>query len=79
MKGKTAVRGGGGLRARWEDRKFIYEWDSRHGEIEKYDKRGKRLGSFDHSTGDPIPIARGGLRDLFQGGSVGDELGAHGI
>lgn len=29
----------------------IYEWDSQHGSIEKYNKRGKHLGEFDFKTG----------------------------
>ena len=56
---RTPVQGGGGLRPRWEDGKYIYEWDSRHGEVEKYDRRGRHLGSFDPNTGDalkgPVP------------------------
>ena len=50
-----------GERKRWigADGK-IYEWDSRHGEIEVYDKTGKKhLGGFDHKTGKqlskPVP------------------------
>ncbi|MGI9278171.1 MAG: colicin E3/pyocin S6 family cytotoxin [Endozoicomonas sp.] len=45
---KTPVQGGGELRKRWKDKKGnIYEWDSRHGRIEKYDKWGHHLGEFD--------------------------------
>lgn len=45
---KTSVRGGGALRKRWKDRGGqIYEWDSLHGRVEKYNKRGKHLGEFD--------------------------------
>lgn len=59
---KTPVQGGRGMRQRWEDGKYIYEWDSRHGEVEKYDKRGKHLGSFDPETGEelkgPVPGRR---------------------
>ena len=29
----------------------ILESDSQHGEVEKYDKRGKHLGAFDPKTG----------------------------
>jgi len=51
-KPKTPVQGGGGLRKRWVDRKGnIYEWDSQHGTLEKYNKRGKHLGEFDPNTG----------------------------
>ena len=48
---KSPVQGGGGKRARWEDGKNIYEWDSQHGEVEKYDKQGKHLGAYDPNTG----------------------------
>lgn len=52
VKRKTPVQGGDGLRKRWkdEDGKF-YEWDSRHGTLEKYDRTGKHLGEFDPNTG----------------------------
>ena len=57
-KPKTPVQGGGKLRARWKDSDGkIYEWDSQHGELEKYDKRGKHLGAFDYKTGDKIKPA----------------------
>ncbi|WP_424894287.1 colicin E3/pyocin S6 family cytotoxin [Streptomyces sp. SAI-124] len=29
----------------------MYEWDSQHGTVEKYNKRGKHLGEFDANTG----------------------------
>ncbi|GGP62244.1 hypothetical protein GCM10009347_30490 [Shewanella algicola] len=52
VKSKTPIQGGGGLRERWKDKKGkIYEWDSRHGELEMYNKSGKHLGSFDPQTG----------------------------
>ena len=58
VKPKTPVQGGGKLRARWKDSDGkIYEWDSQHGELEKYDKRGKHLGAFDYKTGDKIKPA----------------------
>jgi len=43
----------GKKRKRWKDNKGrIYEWDSQHGTIEKYNKTGKKhLGEFDPSTG----------------------------
>ena len=50
---RSPVRGGGGLRRRWvgEDGR-IYEWDSRHGAVEVYNKTGKRhLGEYDPDTG----------------------------
>jgi tetratricopeptide (TPR) repeat protein len=43
---------GGGLRKRWKDNKGnIFEWDSQHGRIEKYNKKGKHLGEFDADSG----------------------------
>ena len=52
-KRKTPIQGGGGLRKRWKDKKGnIYEWDYRHGELEKYDKQGRHLGQFNHITGE---------------------------
>jgi hypothetical protein len=49
--GKTRMKGGG-LRPRWKDKKgTIYEWDFQHGAVEKYNKRGKHLGEFDHASG----------------------------
>ncbi|PSL00642.1 putative cytotoxic protein [Murinocardiopsis flavida] len=47
-KPKTSVQGGGGKRKRWKDEKGnIYEWDSQHGTVEKYNKRGKHQGEYD--------------------------------
>lgn len=49
---KTPIKGGGGLRKRWKTRDgTIFEWDSQHGTVEKYSKRGKHLGEFDPETG----------------------------
>ncbi len=49
---KTYVQGGGLKRARWKDGKGnIFEWDSRHGALEKYNRRGVHLGEFDPYTG----------------------------
>lgn len=49
---KTSVKGGGGLRKRWTDRDGnIYEWDSQHGALEKYDRRGKHLREYNPETG----------------------------
>jgi hypothetical protein len=51
-KRKTPVKGGGGLRKRWKNPKgIIFEWDSQHGMVEMYDKRGKHLGEYDPTTG----------------------------
>ncbi|MNQ78536.1 Colicin-E3 [compost metagenome] len=50
---KTPIKGGGGLRKRWKIRDgTIFEWDSQHGAVEKYNKRGKHLGEFDPETGE---------------------------
>ncbi|PMW70688.1 S-type Pyocin, partial [Pseudomonas sp. FW306-1C-G01A] len=47
------IRGGGGKRARWKDPEGkIYEWDSESKAVEKYTKRGKHLGEFNHVTGE---------------------------
>ncbi|MEE6040078.1 colicin E3/pyocin S6 family cytotoxin, partial [Avibacterium paragallinarum] len=55
---KTPVQGGGKRRERWKDREGnIYEWDSQHGTMEKYNKRGKHLGEFDFKTGKQIKSA----------------------
>ena len=51
---KTPVKGGGGLRKRWKERKGkkrIIEWDSQHGRVEVYNKRGKHEGEYNHETG----------------------------
>lgn len=41
---------------RWRspDRKRLYTWDSLHGEIEVFDRRGNHLGSADAVTGELI-------------------------
>ncbi|CAH0182496.1 colicin E3/pyocin S6 family cytotoxin [Pseudomonas brassicacearum] len=55
VKAKTPRQGGGGFRERWTDAKGrkIYEWDSRHAELEVYRASGgSHLGSFDHLTGE---------------------------
>jgi len=54
VKDKNPVQGGGGLRKRWTDAKGkkIYEWDSRHGELEMYRSDGAHLGAFDPQTGE---------------------------
>ena len=46
-------------RARWvDDEGNIYEWDSQHGRVEKYNKRGKHLGEFDPNTGEQTKPAK---------------------
>lgn len=54
---KTPKQGGDGRRDRWVGDKGhkIYEWDSRHGELEGYRASdGEHLGSFDPKTGEQI-------------------------
>lgn len=52
VRGKTRVQGGGSLRDRWlDDKGHIFEWDSRHGTVEMYDRRGRHLGEFNPTTG----------------------------
>lgn len=54
-KRKTPVQSGGGLRKRWIDLdSSIYEWDSQHGTVEKYDRKGKHLGEFNPETGEQL-------------------------
>jgi hypothetical protein len=35
----------------------IYEWDSQHGTVEKYDARGRHLGEYDPDTGEELKSA----------------------
>ena len=50
---KTPLKGGSGLRKRWKTKDgTIFEWDSQHGAVEKYNKRGKHLGEFNPETGE---------------------------
>ena len=52
---KTPKQNGAGLRQRWidQDDGRIFEWDSRHGRVEVYSRRGKpHLGEFDPNTGE---------------------------
>ena len=46
----------GGKRRRWKDGDgMIYEWDYRHGRVERYSPRGDRhLGDYDFITGEQI-------------------------
>jgi hypothetical protein len=50
----------GRRRYRSDDR--IYEWDSLHGELEVYNKRGRHLGVLDGVTGEEIKSAVRGRR-----------------
>lgn len=57
VKPKTP-RPGGDLRARWKDEEGrIYEWDYRHGHVERYDPQGKHLSGFDAESGHPVSEA----------------------
>ena len=63
QKRKTPVLGGSLLRKRWKDKDGnIYEWDYLHGELEKYDKHGKHLGSVDPKTGEQLKPAEKGRK-----------------
>ena len=54
---KTPKQGGGGRRDRWTDPDGnIYEWDSQHGTIEKYNRRGKHLGEYSATPGPDGPV-----------------------
>ena len=33
---------------------MIYEWDSQHGTVEKYDAQGRHLGEYDPETGEEL-------------------------
>lgn len=53
-----SVRAGGGRRPRWmDDDGNIYEWDSQHGTLERYDTHGKHLGEADPNTGQELKPA----------------------
>jgi hypothetical protein len=53
VKPKTEISKGGPMRLRWKDDDgTIYEWDSQHGRLEKYDSRGRHLGEFDVNSGE---------------------------
>jgi len=56
---KTPKASGKGLRKRWKNFEdgTIYEWDYRHGRVEKYNSRGKHLGEFDYQSGVQIKDA----------------------
>jgi len=50
---KTRVAGR--RRPRWVDPDgTIFEWDFLHGTVERYNRRGKHTGEFDHLTGRQI-------------------------
>lgn len=44
------------------DRARLYQWDSMHGEIEVYDKRGYHLGAADMHTGVLVKSAKRGRK-----------------
>jgi hypothetical protein len=57
VRGKTP-KGAGKTRGRWKDEKGnIYEWDSQHETLEKYNKRGKHLGEFNKDTDEQLKSA----------------------
>jgi len=50
--GAIVLAVGGRMRRRWKDDDgTIYEWDSQHGKVEVYNKRGVHQGEFDPDTG----------------------------
>jgi hypothetical protein len=52
VKRKTLVQGGQAKRKRWKDNDGnIFEWDSRHGTLEKYNNNGVHMGEFDPDSG----------------------------
>jgi hypothetical protein len=54
-------------RPKWRspDGKSLFEWDSLHGEVGWYDKRGKHLGALDAMTGVQVkPAIRGRTIDV---------------
>ena len=53
---------GGERRWRSHDGQRLYTWDSLHGEVEVYNRRGRHLGALDPSTGDLIKDAVPGRR-----------------
>jgi Cytotoxic len=55
-------RQGGPQRWRSVDGQRIYEWDSLHGELEVYTRRGYHLGALDPHSGAMIKDARRGRR-----------------
>ena len=39
----------------WSKGRWIYEWNSQHGELEEYrDSDGEHLGSIDYKTGEKL-------------------------
>lgn len=55
----------GARRWRSYDGERLYEWDSLHGEVEVYNKRGRHLGVLDPVTGELIkPAIRGKKIDV---------------
>ncbi|WP_418789513.1 colicin E3/pyocin S6 family cytotoxin [Paenarthrobacter ilicis] len=52
----------GGARWRNEDGSRLWEWDSLHGHIEGYTKRGHHIGVFDAMTGERIGAAVAGRK-----------------
>ncbi|RJF83285.1 hypothetical protein D3877_00890 [Azospirillum cavernae] len=48
----------------WKNREGTryFSWDSLHGEVEMFDRRGYHLGSLDPNTGNPLKDAVRGRR-----------------
>jgi hypothetical protein len=61
-KAKRAKNKGG--RKRWYDpeEKEYFKWDSQHGKVERYDKRGRHKGEFDPNTGEQTKPADPGRK-----------------
>jgi hypothetical protein len=60
---KPKTRFPGGLRRRWKDADgTIYEWDYRHGRVEKYNADGQHVGEFDPLTGRQLADANPAYR-----------------
>lgn len=57
---RVALRG----QSRWRspDGDRLWEWDSLHGHVEGYNKRGRHIGVFDKETGERIGDAVPGRR-----------------
>jgi hypothetical protein len=65
LDGMVRVKRKGKPRWRSPDGDSLFEWDSLHGEIEWYNKRGRHRGSLDAITGEVIkPEVRGRRIDV---------------
>ena len=57
FKSLTPCGGRGGKALYKDDKGFYYQWDSLHGEWEKFNKTGHHLGALPPNGGDPIKDA----------------------